>query len=186
MYNASSYITMYRAFYRNICCIRTNSVSTDDEWYNGKNIEQTDYINAEWKNTTPFVPPVKGGKVIKVYDGDTITIASKLPYMSSPMYRFTVRLNGIDCAEIKGHTFNEKEIAVKARDALSNMILGKWVELRNVSTEKYGRILADVYYGGVCVNTWMLENGHAVIYDGGTKQRPSDWDQSNLPYTHSK
>ena len=30
----------------------------------------------EWQDTTPFVPPVDKGIVIKVYDGDTITIAS--------------------------------------------------------------------------------------------------------------
>ena len=27
-----------------------------------------------------FVPPITNGKVIKVYDGDTITIASKMPW----------------------------------------------------------------------------------------------------------
>ena len=33
----------------------------------------------EWKDTIPFIPPVDKGLVIKVYDGDTITIAAKLP-----------------------------------------------------------------------------------------------------------
>jgi hypothetical protein len=37
-----------------------------------------------------FVPPVTGGKVIKVYDGDTITIATTLPYPDSPLYKFRV------------------------------------------------------------------------------------------------
>ena len=37
----------------------------------------------EYKDTTPFIPPVSEGKVIKVYDGDTITIASKMPQSSS-------------------------------------------------------------------------------------------------------
>ena len=55
-----------------------------------------------WKDTIPFIPPISGGVVIKVYDGDTITIASKLPYKKSPLYRFSVRLNGIDSPEIKG------------------------------------------------------------------------------------
>jgi len=41
----------------------------------------------KWEDTTPFVFPISGGQVIKVYDGDTITIASKLPYDSSPLYR---------------------------------------------------------------------------------------------------
>ena len=44
----------------------------------------------------PFVVPVKEGKVIKVYDGYTITVQFKLPYKSSPLYKISVRLNGID------------------------------------------------------------------------------------------
>ena len=115
-------------------------------------------------DTLTFVPPISHGKVIKVYDGDTITIASKL---CDKMYRFPVRLNGIDTPEIKGKTPIEKELAKKARDALSNIVMDKMVVLKNVSTEKYGRLLADVYIGELCLNEWMLENKYAVKYDGG-------------------
>ena len=55
-----------------------------------------DLDNATWANTVAFVPPVTSGKVIKVYDGDTITIATKLPINKSPIYKFQVRLTGID------------------------------------------------------------------------------------------
>lgn len=131
--------------------------------------------NADWLNTVPFVPPVTSGKVIKVYDGDTITIASKLPFPNSPVYKFPVRLHGIDCPEIKGSTETEKTLAKAARDALSDKINGNVVTLRNVSTEKYGRLLADVYYNGEHMNQWMLLNNYAVKYDGGTKSRPDNW-----------
>ena len=57
--------------------------------------------NIKWRDTTAFVPPISGGRVIKVYDGDTITIANYMPYANSPLYRFSVRINGIDCPEIK-------------------------------------------------------------------------------------
>ena len=66
-----------------------------------------------WENTVPFVPPVENGNVIKVYDGDTITIASKLPLRTS-LFRFSMRLNGIDTPEIKGKDDNEKSIAKKS------------------------------------------------------------------------
>jgi micrococcal nuclease len=130
---------------------------------------------ADWLNTVPFVPPVTSGKVIKVYDGDTITIASKLPFPNSPVYKFPVRLLGIDCPEIKGSTENEKKLAKAARDALSSKINGNMVTLQNVSTEKYGRLLADVYYNGEHMNQWMLSNNYAVKYDGGTKSIPDNW-----------
>jgi endonuclease YncB( thermonuclease family) len=147
-----------------LCC--NNYDNTRDNKY---------LVNVVYENTVPFVPPVNVGKVIKVYDGDTITIISKLPYTEGPIYRFLVRLNGIDSPEIKGHTVNEKELARHSRDALSNLILGKIVTLKNISTEKYGRILADVYMGDLCINDWMLTNKYAVKYDGRTKNRPDEW-----------
>ena len=129
----------------------------------------------KWEDTIPFVFPIQEGQVIKVYDGDTITIASKMPYPESPMYRFSVRLNGIDTPEIKGKNADEKEIAKKARDELSTLILNKTVTLKNVQSEKYGRILADVYLEDVFLNEWMIEKKFAVKYDGGTKQIPDSW-----------
>ena len=90
-----------------------------------------------------FVPPIKSGRVIKVYDGDTITIASKIPKLkNSQIYKFHVRLNGIDTPEIKTHDEDEKNIAIKARDALSDKILNKDVILKNVKIEKYGSNLS--------------------------------------------
>jgi micrococcal nuclease len=130
-----------------------------------------------WENTKPFVPPITEGIVIKVYDGDTITIATQLPMENSPMYRFSVRLLGIDSAEIKGKTEAEKHIATLAKEALSTKILGNKVTLRNISLEKYGRVLADVYLEDLHLNQWMLDNGYAVSYDGGTKHRPAEWNQ---------
>ena len=141
-----------------------------------RRISTNNLQDADWDNTVPFVPPVTRGKVIKVYDGDTITIASKLPYKSSQMYRFSVRLRGIDSPEIKSKSLAEKDLAMNSKMALSNLILEKNVDLKNISTEKYGRILADVYIDNVNVNTWMLENKLALPYDGGKKSRPPEWD----------
>lgn len=129
----------------------------------------------EWKDTVPFTFPITGGQVIKVYDGDTITIASKLPYYASPLYRLSVRLNGIDTPEIKGKTEDEKEAAKNARDAVSNLIMQKYVSLKNIQSEKYGRILADVYIGDINLNQWLIDNRYAVAYDGGSKRAPESW-----------
>ena len=135
-----------------------------------------DYLDStEYKDTIPFVPSITGGKVIKVYDGDTITIASKMPYEGSPIFRFSVRLNGIDTPEIKTKSKTEKGLAIIARDALSSKILGKVITLKNVSLEKYGRLLADVYLDELHLNQWLIENKYAVAYDGGTKHRPDEW-----------
>jgi len=128
-----------------------------------------------WEDTTAFTIPITNGQVIKVYDGDSITIAAYLPMDNSPLFRFAVRLNGIDTPEIKGKNDDEKVVAMEARDALSNLILHKDVILKNVGTEKYGRILADVYLDDLCVNDWLIKEKYAVKYDGGKKVSPESW-----------
>ena len=118
--------------------------------------------------------------MVKVYDGDTITVVATLDfgvYQSPQLYKFSVRLNGIDTPEIKTRNENEKRLATIARDELRSQLDGKIVELKNVATEKYGRLLADVYVGDIHVNEWMVAKGYAVKYDGGTKHRPEEWEQ---------
>lgn len=149
------------------------------------NINENNYIknymedgsDIKWEDTIEFSFPIKGGRVIKVYDADTITIASKLPYHESPLYRLSVRLNGIDTPEIKGKGLSEeeKEAAKSARDYVSNLVLNKFVYLENIESEKYGRILADVYIGDIFLNELLIKERYAVKYDGGTKQKPSSW-----------
>ena len=58
---------------------------------------------------------------------------------------------------------------------MSDLILNKIVTLKNVQTEKYGRILADVYIDNLHLNTYLLEKRLAVAYDGGTKISPENW-----------
>jgi endonuclease YncB( thermonuclease family) len=115
-----------------------------------------------------------------VYDGDTITIASKMPYENSPLFRFNVRLNGIDTPEIKSKNENEKLLAKKARDSLSQLIIHKNITLQNVKNEKYGRILADVYLDDLHLNKWMIDQHFAVEYDGKTKKAPISWSEHIL------
>ena len=171
--------------WNSLCCFNTSSAPKyvikpnliiNDKYslFNESNI--SDYDNATWENTIGFVPPVSRGKVIKVYDGDTITIASKLPYIDSVIYRFSVRLIGIDAPEIKGSTDIEKKLAKVSRDALHKLIFGKIVRLENVGTEKYGRLLANVYLDDINISKWMIQNGYAIAYNGGRKIRPNDWD----------
>jgi len=138
--------------------------------------------DANWKNTVEFVPIVTGGKVIKVYDCDTITIACKIPYIttldeSNIMYKFHVRLLGIDSPEMKSRNENEKLISKLAQKALSELILNKNVSLKNTSTDKYGRILANVYLDELELSNWAIENRFAVFYNGGTKNPPKCWNE---------
>lgn len=126
-------------------------------------------------NCPKYVPEITKGKVIKVYDGDTITIVGKVRY-NPKIYKFSVRLNGLDCPEMRTKDAKEKLIAVKARDYVANIILNKIITLKEVKLDKYGRLLAYVYYEKRCINSELIERNLAVSYDGGTKHVPADWE----------
>ena len=137
--------------------------------------QQDTICTIDYKETIPFIPNIQDGHVIKVYDGDTITIASRLPYPDSPLYRFQVRLKGIDCPEIKGKTEDEIFMALCAKKEMEKLVMQKRVFLKNIGTEKYGRLLADVFVNNIHVNEHMLKNRLAVPYDGKTKKTPENW-----------
>lgn len=143
---------------------------------------KADGNDIQWEDTSVFTFPIEGGRVIKVYDGDTITIASKLPIKKSPIYRFSVRLNGIDSPEMKGSniTDDEKIAAQEAKDFVTKLVLNKYVQLKNIQNEKYGRILADVYIGDIHLNQLLIKERHAVVYNGGTKIKPISWAKYKL------
>lgn len=128
-------------------------------------------------NTPRFVPNISRGKVVSVYDGDSLLVAARHDQRGRPaLYR--VRLAGIDAAELTGHsrTKAERAAAVAARDALRDLVQGKMVSLRGVSLEKYGRVLCSVNLHGTDISQWMLTRRYAVPYDGGTK-KAVDWNQ---------
>lgn len=123
------------------------------------------------KKLPTFIPPLHIVRVIKVYDGDTITVASTVPGLhESPMYKFSVRLNGIDTPEIRGKSSEEKDMAILARDALRDKIYGKDIRLENIKLEKYGRLLCDIYLGAESINGWMLNERYALEYNGKKKK----------------
>lgn len=151
------------------CCLSWPWVRKDPKkWFQ----HGTDIL---WEDTCEFVFPAEGGRVIKVYDGDTITIATKLPYKRSPLYRVSVRLRGIDTPEIRGATEDEKQAAKLVREFVYSIAFGKYVQLRNAHCEKYGRLLADVYVDNVHLNDLLLIMRYAVQYDGKTKVCPASW-----------
>ncbi len=116
-----------------------------------------------YADTVPFVPKISEGYVVKVYDGDTFTVAFFM-YGSKVPYRISVRLRGINAAEMLGGTPKKRVKAREAQGFLHSVIFNKMVSLRNVSFEKYGRLLADVFCDGVNINQLMLDTHYAELY----------------------
>ena len=165
---------VYECFAFRCCCVSRKASSDITKVLLPEIQLEEELAHISWKTCVPFVPPINLGKVIKVYDGDTITIAQKLPYENSPLFRFAIRLNGIDSPEIKTKHESEKKYAERSRDALHQLIFEKKVTLKNISLEKYGRILADIYYNDIHVNKWLLDNKYAIPYDGTKKREWND------------
>ena len=92
------------------------------------------------------------GKVTSVADGDTIVVSIN----NSKQYR--IRLNGIDAPESK-QAFGDK-----ARDALSEKVMGKQVTVVWGKIDEYQRLLADIYSGSDLVNLNMVLEGWAWHY----------------------
>ena len=142
----------------------------------GSCISTNEFKDVTYNNTVSFIPPIHKGKVIKVYDGDTFTIAAKLKGISkSTFYRFPVRIKHIDCPELRTQNKEEKEIALLAKEKLHSLIFGKVVELHSTIYDKYGRLCCDVYINKINVGEYMLQHGLAVHYEGGTKISPQNW-----------
>ena len=120
-----------------------------------------------------YIPPVNICKVVKVYDGDTITIATKL--FTENIYKFNVRLRGIDCPEIRSNDNSEKKAARIVQSELYKYIIHQMVKLSDVDYDKYGRLLANVSFNDTDLSTWLLSKHFAVKYDGGHKVTPDNW-----------
>lgn len=133
----------------------------------------------KYEDTVSFIPNITSAQVIKVYDGDTFTIATKLNKKQQHYYRFSVRVKGVDCPEMKTHNLNEKYVANIAKQRVTDLIMNKMVILKNIIYDKYGRICADVYFKveGVKYNLAhvLIAEHLGVEYFGKTKQSPSNW-----------
>lgn len=126
-----------------------------------------------------FAGIVTLAKVVDVYDGDTIRFTFRY---RGELIQYRVRMLGYDSPEMKpprAHAERDAVVAAahKARDALSELILGKVILAALGDFDKYGRVLATLYLAdrvaalgsAVCVNDWMVRQGHGVPYAGGTK-----------------
>ena len=99
------------------------------------------------------------GKVVKVSDGDTITI------LTSDKTQYKIRLNDIDAPEKKQAFGN------KSKDNLAKYIAGKTVKVEYKSTDKYKRILGTIYYNNIDINLQQVKDGYAWVYKKYSKNK---------------
>ena len=129
-------------------------------------------VGKDYNTFTQFTPLKHASKavVIKVYDGDTLTLGFHHQSDGEPT-RISCRINGIDTPEIRGSSIVEKKLAYEAKEYLSNVMMGEVVTIMNPGKEKYGRVLCDLSTDEIpSISNYMLQNPRICKpYDGGTK-----------------
>jgi endonuclease YncB( thermonuclease family) len=114
--------------------------------------------------------PIKA-RVVKVYDGDTITFIENTEVSELNKKRnvepvkFRGRLYGIDAPELR------QEFGTNSREILASVILNREVTIENVETDKtgnkfdiFGRRVIKVYIDDLYVNEELVKYGYAWSY----------------------
>ena len=92
------------------------------------------------------------GKVVKVSDGDTVTI------LTSDKTQHKIRLNDIDAPEKKQAFGN------KSKENLKSYIYQKNVVVEYKNKDKYKRVLGTIYYQNRDKYLQQVKDGYAWVY----------------------
>ena len=109
--------------------------------------------------------------VIKVYDGDTITVM--IDQGLNTFRKESLRLEDLNAPEVRGE---EREAGLVSRDALREKIFDKEIIIKTKKdkTGKYGRFIATIFLpysiitetegegGLININEWLIDNNYAV------------------------
>ena len=90
-------------------------------------------------------------KIIKISDGDTITVLNGKEQTK-------VRLYGIDAPEKK------QDYGQKSKQFLASLIAGQVVEVEPKGKDRYKRTLGVIYHKGQDINAQMALSGYAWAY----------------------
>lgn len=101
---------------------------------------------------SPFAYADFTGKVIHISDGDTVRV------LDSSNTQHRIRLAGIDAPESK------QAFGTKSKQALAAMIFSKDVYVKEISQDRYGRTVGQIYLNNVDINKEMVKGGWAWAY----------------------
>ena len=125
------------------------------------------------------------GRLVDIIDGDSVSII--LP-MFNNFYKYHIRLSGIDTCEMRSKNEKCKNLAIKARDTLLELVTRSKTrsetrsEIRDIldrnvvivfvkclDFDKYGRLLANVFFDNENLSEYLLKHKLAYTYTGHTK-----------------
>ena len=87
------------------------------------------------------------------YDGDTCTTIEGEK----------IRLACIDTPELKGKKADFLK-AIEARDFLNSYIAEREVNIKRITTDRYGRTVAELFKGNINIQKLLVDKGYGQIY----------------------
>ena len=112
-------------------------------------------------------------KLDRVVDGDTVDVNIDLGFDISVHKR--VRLAGINAPESRTRDLEEKKLGLAAKKRLITLLDKGSLQIESKEVGKYGRVLGvlHIYPDNldlpINIKDTLVEEGHAVKYDGGKR-----------------
>lgn len=113
-------------------------------------------------------------KILKVIDGDTVDVDINLGF-GIVLTDERVRIMGIDTPESRTSNEVEKVFGLASKARLKELLNEEAILITTEDKHgedmkgKFGRVLGDFRVGGKTVSQILIEEGHAVAYNGESK-----------------
>ena len=118
------------------------------------------------------------GKLERVVDGDTIDALIDVGF--DIWIKKRIRYSGIDTWESRTRNLEEKAKGLEAKARNKELLMevsskAGYFRLKSFGVGKYGRVLGEIYIEDsegkqYNINETLISEGHAYVYDGGTKK----------------
>ena len=111
-------------------------------------------------------------KILRIVDGDTVDVDVDLGF-GTWMHKERVRLFGIDTPESRTRDKEEKKYGLMAKEFVKQFVKGDSIKLTTQKYDakgKFGRILGDIIVDNKSLSDTMIQEHHAVIYHGQSKE----------------
>ena len=118
-------------------------------------------------------------KLVRVVDGDTVDALIDVGF--DIWFKKRIRFKGLDTWESRTRNLEEKALGLKAKARTKELLesvssKSGYFRIKSYGTGKYGRVLADIFVQDkkgktIFVNEALITEGHAYVYEGGTKKR---------------
>ena len=117
-------------------------------------------------------------KLVKVVDGDTVDALIDVGF--DIWFKKRIRFKGIDTWESRTRNLEEKALGLKAKARTKELLesvssKSGYFRLKSYGLGKYGRVLGELFIMDKEGKQWninetLISEGHAYVYDGGTKK----------------